>query len=67
MIEKAQAVVGTVSPLDPRYLINYKGVTAWHALYVLALINDREGLRLFQKGAQCFWSRLPSDELLFAR
>jgi hypothetical protein len=49
MVE-AQAVVGTVSPLDPRYLINHKGVTAWHALYVLALINDREGLEAVSEG-----------------
>ncbi|MBB4634262.1 hypothetical protein [Longimicrobium terrae] len=47
----AQKVVGSVSPLDPRHLINHKGVTAWHALFTLALIKDREGLAAVSEGS----------------
>lgn len=42
--------VGSVSPLDPRHLINHKGVTAWHVLFTLALFKNREGLAAVSEG-----------------
>jgi len=47
----AQAVVGSLSPLDPRHLINQKGVTAWHAIFALALFKDRAGLEAVSQGS----------------
>jgi hypothetical protein len=47
----AQKVVGSVSPLDPRHLINQKGVTAWHALFALAMVKDRAGLAAVSEGS----------------
>lgn len=46
----AEKVVGSVSPLDPRHVINHKGVTAWQALYVVARIKDAEGLAAVAEG-----------------
>lgn len=47
----ARKVVGSVSPLDPRHLINPKGVTAWLAMFTLALVGDREGLAAVSEGS----------------
>lgn len=47
----AQKVVGSVSPLDPRHLINPKGVTAWLALFTLAVVKDRAGLAAVAEGS----------------
>lgn len=46
----AEKVVGSMSPLDPRHLINHKGVTAWHALFVVARLTDAEGLGAVSEG-----------------
>jgi hypothetical protein len=40
-----QAAVGTPGPLDPRHLINHKGVTAWLSLFFFTQINDEAGLQ----------------------
>lgn len=47
---QAETVVGSVSPLDPRHLINHKGATAWHALFVLALTKEKRGLQAVSEG-----------------
>jgi hypothetical protein len=47
---QAEKVIGSVSPLDPRHLINHKGVTAWQALLVLALTKTKEGLQAVSEG-----------------
>ncbi len=47
---QAEKVIGSVTALDPRTVINHKGVTAWHALLVLALTKDREGAQAVAQG-----------------
>jgi hypothetical protein len=40
----AERVIAGLEPLDPRHLINDKGVTAWGALFVYAFLNDKESM-----------------------
>lgn len=47
---QAERVIGSVSPLDPRHLINHKGVTAWSVLFVLALLKNKKGLQAVAEG-----------------
>jgi hypothetical protein len=46
----AEKVVGSVSPLDPRHLINQKGVTAWQVIFTVARFKDLEGLGAVSQG-----------------
>ena len=45
-----QAVISSGTAIEPQYLINQKGTTAWLAMYALVVANDQEALRLIANG-----------------
>jgi hypothetical protein len=46
----AEASVSSLAALEPRYLINHKGTTAWMMLFVFAFMNDKEALAAVAEG-----------------
>jgi hypothetical protein len=46
----APASIGTGVPLDPRHLINAEGTTAWLVMFLMARVNDLDGLRAVAEG-----------------